>query len=115
MKQEDLFATAADPLRFPCTYSGFRYALPCGAKVGEPCRWPRTVPPERFHAERRAAAGEPIKTYEERFGHEGGAALEPVVEELGDDELTGEDEPSMSHRTEDEAAELKSAEKEGNP
>jgi len=69
MKQEDLFATAADPLRFPCTYAGHRYALPCKATMGEPCRWPRSTPPERFHAERRRAAGEPIKTYEELFGH----------------------------------------------
>lgn len=90
MTQFDLFSAPADPLRFPCTYPGFRYALPCGAKAGEPCRWPRATPPERFHAERRRAAGEPIKTYEELYGQD--SALGSGAEEVAEAEAVESDE-----------------------
>lgn len=75
--QAELFAEAPDPLRFPCTYLGNRYDLPCRAKAGEPCRWPRFVPSPPFHAERRVAAGERLKSYEELVGDEARAEEPP--------------------------------------
>jgi hypothetical protein len=79
--QGELFRDAPDPLRFPCTYPGLRgYAAPCRAKPGEPCRW-ANPPFNRYHAERRVAAGERLKTYEEIYG----ASPEPAADEDEDD------------------------------
>jgi hypothetical protein len=91
--QGQLFPEPAVPLRFPCAYRGFQYAPPCRAKPGEPCHWGDN-PWHRgeFHAERRRAAGEPLKTYEELYALGGGEAAIPVEEGGGESEDLEDDE-----------------------
>jgi hypothetical protein len=82
-------------LAVACPYKGFRYAAPCRAQAGEPCRDAKGHAADYFHAERRAAAGEHVPTYEERFGGDPAPVEEepPEEEPAGDEEEAAAEEP----------------------
>lgn len=74
---------AVDPRSVPCPYKGHRYASPCRALPGQPCRDGRGFAMKEHHAERRAAAGEVVLSYEDLFGEEAMPAEDPPEPEDG--------------------------------